>query len=39
MGMAKRAFDYLVFDPAHFVMERGMMRGIKERAELSFQGR
>ena len=23
----------LVFEPAHFIMERGMMRGIKERAE------
>jgi hypothetical protein len=32
-GLLKRAFDYLVFDPAHFIMERGMMLGIKERAE------
>ena len=34
-GFLKRAFDYLVFDPAHFIMERGMMLGIKERAERS----
>jgi hypothetical protein len=26
-------FDFLVFDPAHFVMERKMMLGIKQRAE------
>ncbi|HWR16419.1 MAG TPA: hypothetical protein VN577_16470 [Terriglobales bacterium] len=26
-------FEFLVFDPAHFVMERKMMLGIKERAE------
>jgi hypothetical protein len=32
-GLLKRAFDYFVFDPAHFVMERGMMLGIKRRAE------
>lgn len=32
-GLLKRAFDYLVFDPVHFIMERGMMLGIKERAE------
>jgi len=32
-GLLKRAFDYFVFDPAHFIMERGMMLGIKRRAE------
>jgi hypothetical protein len=26
-------FDFLIFDPAHFLMERRMMLGIKERAE------
>ncbi|HSK78611.1 MAG TPA: hypothetical protein VLQ45_19305 [Thermoanaerobaculia bacterium] len=26
-------FRFLVFDPAHFVMERKMMRGIRDRAE------
>jgi hypothetical protein len=26
-------FDFLVFDPAHFLMERKMMLGIKQRAE------
>jgi hypothetical protein len=28
-------FDLLVFEPAHFIMERGMMLGIKRRAERS----
>jgi len=32
-GWWKRAFDYFIFDPAHFIMERGMLLGIKERAE------
>jgi len=32
-GLFKRAFDYFVFDPAHFIMERGMLLGIKRRAE------
>jgi len=32
-GIFKRAFDYFIFDPAHFIMERGMMLGIKRRAE------
>jgi hypothetical protein len=27
------AFSMLVFEPAHFIMERGMLRGIKQRAE------
>lgn len=26
-------FGFLVFEPAHFIMERGMLLGIKERAE------
>ena len=30
---AQRAFDRLVFEPMHFVMERKMMEGIKARAE------
>jgi len=37
-GLLKRAFDYWVFDPAHFIMERGMMLGIKERAEPTSSG-
>mgnify|MGYP006198861909 FL=1 len=28
-----RLLDYLFWQPAHFVMERGMLRGIKKRAE------
>ena len=29
----QRAFSYLLFDPAHFIMERKMMLGIKDRSE------
>jgi hypothetical protein len=29
----QRAFAYLLFDPAHFIMERKMMLGIKRRSE------
>jgi hypothetical protein len=29
----EKLFDYFVFDPVHFIMERKMMLGIKERAE------
>jgi hypothetical protein len=32
-GILKRASDYFIFDPAHFIMERGMLLGIKRRAE------
>jgi hypothetical protein len=32
---AHRIFYYTVFEPAHFVMESGMMMGIKERSEQS----
>jgi hypothetical protein len=32
-SIAWRAFDRLVFEPVHFVMERKMMEGIKSRAE------
>ncbi len=28
-------FDFMIFDPAHFLMERKMMLGIKQRAERS----
>jgi hypothetical protein len=31
-SLIKRAFDYFLFDPAHFVMERGMIIGIERRA-------
>jgi len=30
-----RPFRLLVYEPAHLIMERGMLRGIKERAELT----
>jgi hypothetical protein len=32
-NLFKRLFDFLVYDPAHFIMERKMMLGIKKRAE------
>jgi hypothetical protein len=32
-GPFNRAFNYFVYDPAHFIMERRMLLGIKERAE------
>lgn len=31
--LAWQTFDRLVFEPAHFVMERKMLEGIKVRAE------
>lgn len=33
------AYYHAIFEPAHFVMEVGMMLGIKERAERSFNNR
>jgi hypothetical protein len=32
-SLPQMLFDFVVFDPAHFLMERKMMLGIKERAE------
>jgi|SRR5271157_887846 len=32
-GLGGKLFAWLVFDPAHFIMERKMMLGIKQRAE------
>jgi hypothetical protein len=32
-GVGDALFKWLVFDPAHFVMETGVLRGIKQRAE------
>jgi hypothetical protein len=34
----KRLLLYLLFDPIHFIMERKMLLGIKQRAERSYQG-
>lgn len=34
-GAVRKAVDTLVFEPAHFIMERRMLLGIKERAERS----
>jgi hypothetical protein len=35
-GVAITPLGLLVFEPAHFIMERGMLRGIKVRAERAF---
>jgi hypothetical protein len=32
-GAAHTAFKWLVFDPAHFIMETGVLHGLKRRAE------
>ncbi|MFL5615247.1 MAG: hypothetical protein ACJ796_16390 [Gemmatimonadaceae bacterium] len=32
-GVALAPLELLLFEPAHFIMERGMLRGIKQRAE------
>jgi hypothetical protein len=32
-GPAHAAFAWLVFDPAHFIMETGALRGLKVRAK------
>ena len=34
-GLLRWVSDYVVFEPAHFIMERKMMLGIKHRAESS----
>ena len=34
-GVATAPFRVLVYEPAHLIMERGMLRGIKRRAEQS----
>jgi hypothetical protein len=36
-GLRATLIAWLVFDPAHFIMERKMMLGIKQRAETSHQ--
>jgi hypothetical protein len=38
-GLARRLMRYLLFDPIHFIMERKMLLGIKERAERTYQAR
>jgi uncharacterized protein YndB with AHSA1/START domain len=37
-NVALAPFGLLVFEPAHFIMERGMLLGIKERAERQLGG-
>jgi hypothetical protein len=36
--LGDRLYYYPIFEPAHFVMESGMMMGIKHRAESAFRG-
>lgn len=36
LGLATAPFGLLVFEPSHFVMERRMLLGIKERAERAY---
>ena len=36
-GVVFGPLNVLVFEPAHFIMQRGMMRGIRDRAEASIQ--
>lgn len=38
-NIAEALYYHSIFEPAHFVMEAGMMLGIKERAERSFRTR
>jgi hypothetical protein len=35
-GAAHTAFKWLAFDPAHFIMETGVLHGLKTRAERRF---
>ncbi len=36
-GVAKKVTNFLFFEPIHFIMERRMLQGIKERAEREYQ--
>jgi hypothetical protein len=35
--LADPVSDFLFWEPAHFIMERGMMRGIRKRAERNYE--
>ena len=37
LGFVFAPIDVFVFEPAHFIMERAMLRGIRDRAERSWQ--
>ena len=37
LGVALGPVNILLFEPVHFIMERGMMRGIRDRAERAVQ--
>jgi hypothetical protein len=32
-GIVFGPFNVFVFEPAHFIMQRGMLRGVRDRAE------
>lgn len=36
-GVVFGPLSVLVFEPAHFIMERGMMRGVRDRAEATYR--
>jgi len=36
-GVVFGPLNVLVFEPAHFIMERGMMRGVRDRAEAAYR--
>lgn len=36
-GSLLAPFELFAFEPAHFIMERGMLRGIRQRAERQVQ--
>ena len=38
-GVALAPLGMLVFEPAHFIMQRGMLLGIRDRAERAWNGR
>ncbi len=38
-NLANTIYYYTIFEEAHFIMEAGMMMGIKHRAEMDFQNR
>jgi hypothetical protein len=37
-GIVFGPFSVFVFEPAHFIMQRGMLRGVRDRAERQLRG-
>jgi hypothetical protein len=38
LGLVLGPLNVFVFEPAHFIMQRGMLRGIRDRAEGRVRG-